>query len=81
MVLKKFWRKASQTTPTEDDSVTKLLEEHREAAQISNLSGDSQLEEMKSIRDTSKESHSKLKKIREENHLAELMLRAMQGAR
>jgi len=81
MVLEKLWRKLSLMKPTEDESVTKTLEEHREAAEISNLSGTAQLEEMKSIRDTSTESHSKLRKIREENHLAELMLRAMQGAR
>lgn len=81
MLLEKLWRKLGMMTPTEDEPVIHELEAHRAAAEEAQRAGQEQLDQIREIRRESQQPHSMLKKIREENHLADLMRRAMMGAR
>lgn len=61
------------------DTVQDALNEHRREAEYANIQGDISLEEVRRIREESKEVHQEVKRTLKENHFADLMMRALES--
>lgn len=69
----------NQMPASPTDTVQEALDEQRKEAEYANIQGDISLEEVRRIRQESKEVHREVRRTLKENHFADLMMRALES--
>lgn len=72
-------RKLGIMHPTARDEVREALDRHLDQATESNIEASKTLSEVREIRPAARDAHERMTRLREENHFADLMTRALQG--
>lgn len=77
MVLDWLKRKLGADVYPTEQHMDEVYEEHRRSVEEANVIVSEQLEEVRQVRKESQDVHRRMTRLREENHFADMMARAL----